>query len=88
MLEDAQVICPLCDTDIGHDTGAQSIGTPEGPRMAHRVCLLRNVMGGIGHLTDHDQWCEVMCDPDMGLTYYESAVLVDEWVAAHGGVTR
>lgn len=54
------------------------------PQPAHRVCMLRNVMGGIGHLTDHQRWCIEVGDPDMGLSYYDSALLVDEWVAKNG----
>jgi hypothetical protein len=74
----------MCDVKIGDDEDMETIGTPEGPRLAHRVCLLRNVMGGIGHLTDHEHWCSEMHDPDMGLSYYESALLVDEWVYKNG----
>lgn len=76
------MICPLCGTAVG-GYDVRRIGTPEGPRTAHRVCLLRNAMGGIGHLTDHEHWCKEMHDPDMGLSYYDSALLVDEWVALH-----
>lgn len=64
-----------------HD--AHPIGTEAGQQMAHRECLLRSVMGGIGHLADHAHWCLTMHDPDGGYTYRESALLVDQWVADH-----
>jgi hypothetical protein len=46
----------------------------------HRECMLRTVMGGIGHLTDHAFWCNGQGDPDMGLSFRESALAVDQWV--------
>ena len=51
---------------------------------AHRECLLRDVMGGIGHLIAHDYWCRDRHDPDAGLTYRQSAKLVDAYVCAVG----
>lgn len=51
---------------------------------AHRECLLREVMGGIGHLIAHDHWCTEKQDPDAGLTYRQSAKLVDAYVSAVG----
>lgn len=50
--------------------------------LAHRVCLLRSAMGGIGHLENHTYWCNQMHDPDGGRSYYQSALEVDEWVHA------
>lgn len=69
--------CPLCGEEVGDDT--RTLGTPEGPRQAHRVCLLRDAMGGIGHLLDHQFFCLGTGDPDAGLTYYQSARLVDAY---------
>lgn len=54
------------------------------PRDQHPECALRSALGGIGHLTDHGHWCVDQGDPDMGLTYRESALLVAEWVEEHG----
>jgi hypothetical protein len=45
---------------------------------------LREVLGGIGHLIDHEHYCLVMHDPDAGLTYRESAKLVATWVEIKG----
>lgn len=42
----------------------------------HKECSLRAVMGGIGHHTGHQHWCEEVGDPDAGLTYRQSALLV------------
>jgi hypothetical protein len=42
-------------------------------RATHLECGLREVIGGIGHLTNHEYWCQAMGDPDAGLTYRESA---------------
>jgi hypothetical protein len=53
-------------------------------RQAHRECALRNVIGGIGHLRDHDHWCLKMHDPDGGMTYRQSAIAADEWVHKRG----
>ena len=52
--------------------------------IAHRECLLRNVMGGIGHLENHAYWCGEMHDPDGGRTLRQSGLEVDEWIARHG----
>jgi hypothetical protein len=42
-------------------------------------------MGGIGHLIAHDYWCGgERSDPDAGLTYYQSAQLVDAYVQVVG----
>ena len=57
---------------------------PLGIGVAHRACLLRNVLGGIGHLTDHARWCGQEGDPDAGLTYHESALRVWAWVQLRG----
>jgi hypothetical protein len=79
--------CPLCGEIVGyHD----SIGTPlldlatgewDYP---HRECGLRSVIGGIGHLIDHQLWCVERGDPDGGLTYRLSAQAVRSWVEEFG----
>jgi hypothetical protein len=41
----------------------------------HRECALRSVLGGIGHLVDHDRYCHGEAGPDAGLSYRASALL-------------
>lgn len=73
--------CPLCDTEVKPDHDSRPIvPVTGGTAQAHRECLLREVMGGIGHLTDHEFWCGHIHDPDAGHTYRKSALLVDQWV--------
>ena len=48
----------------------------------HRECSLRSVMGGIGHLVNHQKYCRGTIGADAGLTYRESAILV--WWHHHG----
>jgi len=50
----------------------------------HRSCSLRNVMGGIGHLMAHEYWCVQQGDADAGLTYRQSARMVDAYVQIVG----
>jgi hypothetical protein len=76
--------CPLCDEQIRAADDFRPIGTEHGQARAHRECLLRSVLGGIGHLEDHGYWCGQMHDPDGGRTYRQSALEVDAWVHAHG----
>lgn len=66
--------CQLCGEEVLVDPGLIRNGR------AHRECMLRAVLGGIGHLTDHQRWCNEVGDSDMGLTYRESALAVDKWV--------
>lgn len=72
--------CPLCEQTIlaGEDVRELMNGR------AHRECLLRSVLGGIGHLEDHQHWCNEVGDPDGGRTYRQSAIEVEEWVHRHG----
>jgi hypothetical protein len=77
--------CPLCDEPVGSDRGEQAtLYTEDGPRQTHRVCMLREVMGGIGHLIAHDYWCTERGDPDGGLTRYQSARLADTYFRVVG----
>ena len=66
--------CQLCNEPVEDNNRA------EGSLVAHRTCLLRCVLGGIGHLQDHNYWCSQRHDPDGGMTYYESGLACDEWV--------
>lgn len=50
----------------------------------HRECQLRAALGGIGHIVAHPYWCGERKDPDGGLTYRQSALLVDAWVHVMG----
>jgi hypothetical protein len=47
--------------------------TTEHTQQAHRECLLRSALGGIGHHEDHAHWCVEMGDPDGGRSFRESA---------------
>lgn len=69
--------CELCGEPV-------LVPAPVRPLIAHRECLLREVVGGIGHLIAHDYWCTERHDPDAGLTYRQSAKLVDAYVATVG----
>jgi len=77
------VDCLLCGTEIEELWGQVStLALIDGKwvtQHAHRECLLREVMGGIGHLEDHDFWCLGVGDPDGGRTYRQSALEVAEW---------
>ncbi len=77
-------VCVLCDEDVEENDDYRPMGTPEGIGMAHRECTLRVVMGGIGHLEDHEYWCIQRGDPDGGRTFRESALEVDAWITLHG----
>lgn len=69
--------CPLCDEPISAGDDVRPVGAVA----AHRECLVRAVIGGIGHHEDHDYWCTTVGDPDGGRTYRESARAVDDLVA-------
>lgn len=73
--------CPLCDEGFVIGDQAQLIGTPSGLGWAHKECLLRSVIGGIGHHEDHQLWCVERGDPDGGRTFRQSALEVDALVA-------
>lgn len=72
-------ICELCDEPIyGQKADVR-------PLIAHNHCLLRETMGGIGHLIAHEYWCGApRHDPDAGLTYQQSALLVLAYVQTVG----
>lgn len=72
--------CQMCDKPLIDDGDSWIDGA--GPY--HRQCALRNVIGGIGHLLDHEHFCVVMGDPDAGLDYRTSALLVDVYVRIVG----
>lgn len=79
--------CPLCEEPVTLDQindRATRVGGLGGNRIAHRECLLRSTLGGIGHFEDHARWCVELGDPDGGRTYRRSALEVDEWVHEHG----
>jgi hypothetical protein len=79
--------CVYCNEEI-EDVGEMALGTiydEHGEsRGAHRECSLRMVLGGIGHLEDHDHWCLNYSDPDGGRTFRQSSIEVWEWVKEHG----
>jgi hypothetical protein len=78
-------VCLLCGEIIGREERSSSTtalladGTWQRARM-HDECALRNVMGGWGHITDHEFWCNTIGDTDGGLTRRESARRVAAWV--------
>jgi hypothetical protein len=72
------VNCVLCGTPMGDAASSSEI------QPMHRECSLRSVLGGIGHLLDHAHFCGERGDPDAGLSFRTSALLVDAWVAAVG----
>jgi len=72
--------CVLCEQAIQAGEPVRELSGSN----AHRECLLRSVLGGIGHLEDHQHWCIEVGDPDGGRTYRQSAIEVDEWVFEHG----
>jgi hypothetical protein len=74
--DDETIICRLCHTDRP--------GERRGGGGLHRICLLRSGTGGVGHLLDHDYWCTERNDTDAGLSFYDSALCVDELVYRYG----
>ena len=82
-------VCVLCDVPIVEGDQGSFMGTAllEGHGdfgAVHRECSLRSVLGGIGHLTDHQRWCIEAGDPDGAVNYRTSALMVWRWVAEHG----
>jgi len=82
--------CHLCNEtfDVGDCGTYASVSlrgeAPEVLLPSHRECAFRSVMGGIGHLEDHNFWCsDAVNDPDGGRSYRESALEVWEWAKQH-----
>jgi len=76
-------VCPLCDDPepvLPVEAGESKVDG----LLTHRDCLLRVVLGGIGHLENHSFWCVGMHDPDGGRTARQSGIEVAAWVRAHG----
>lgn len=74
--------CTLCHEPLTGRSASTNMAV-------HRECGLRDVVGGIGHLLDHELWCIARDDPDAGLTYRQSALLVaayEEIVGIDGSV--
>jgi hypothetical protein len=76
--------CLFCSGAIDGDAAPGQIYTEEGVRHSHWQCSLREVIGGIGHLVAHPYWCTQMHDPDAGLTYRQSSLLVAAWIEVMG----
>lgn len=74
-----QPICSLCELAMERASDHR--------HGMHRECTLRNVLGGIGHVLAHDYWCLQRHDPDAGLDYRTSALLVDLYVDRKGFAT-
>lgn len=73
------MICASCNEPILPGEERADIVTMD----VHRECALRDVVGGIGHLIDHDHFCSGV-GPDAGLDRRTSSLLVDVWVARKG----
>jgi len=82
------MLCPMCNEEIApgdvERNRPTTLYTEDGPRATHRECMLREVMGGIGHLIAHEYWCTQRHDPDGGLTRRQSSLLVDAYVHVMG----
>jgi hypothetical protein len=71
--------CPVCgESVVPIEAGGVVDGVP-----AHRDCLLRTVVGGIGHLENHTYWCGEMHDPDGGRSVRQSGREVAAWMNRH-----
>jgi hypothetical protein len=70
--------CGLCNEPIEYGENERDMpfiradGTAKLTRV-HTECILRSVVGGIGHHLDHDYWCKQMHDPDGGRSLRQSA---------------
>jgi hypothetical protein len=69
-------VCAWCQqaVEAGDNGRISPMGFTE-----HRECSLRNVMGGIGHLVDHERYCRGELGTDAGLTRRDSSLLVWEY---------
>ena len=80
--------CAYCTVPIGPDDQGSLIWWLDEASAyqvpVHKECSLREVLGGIGHLTNHLRWCVGEHDPDAGLTRRESSLKVWAWVSEHG----
>lgn len=81
--------CASCGEPIEEDSQGSFLVNGHDPALPrflpqHRECSLRVVLGGIGHLEDHDFWCGVMHDPDGGRTRRQSGQEVWRWVQTNG----
>lgn len=77
--------CSFChEMIVDGDQGSFVFGLTGAQEPVHRECSLRMVLGGIGHLEDHQRWCKGEHDPDGGRSYRQSALEVWAWVQEHG----
>jgi hypothetical protein len=70
-------VCVWCQESVkeGDNGRISPTGSTE-----HRECCLRNAMGGIGHLVDHDRYCRGELGTDAGLSRRASSLLVWEFL--------
>ena len=66
--------CILCSQPMGDEQSLTFQPT-------HQMCGYRSVTGGIGHHLDHAHFCITKGDPDAGLDFHTSALLV--WALVH-----
>lgn len=74
----SDVNCILCDEPMGSEPSVAAT------QPMHRICGLRDVLGGAGHLIDHSFYCEILHDPDAGLPRRLSALIVEAFVKYYG----
>ena len=66
--------CSLCAEPMGGELSSSAI------QQIHHACSYRSVAGGIGHHLDHAHFCITKRDPDAGVSFRTSALLVWELV--------
>ena len=78
--------CYMCDEDVVvADPAQRTVFDPDGnPVAVHPECMLREVVGGIGHRIAHPYWCTEHGDPDAGLTRRQSAKLTELYITLVG----
>jgi hypothetical protein len=73
-------VCAWCEEPVREGDSGRITDTG---LTVHRECSLRTVMGGIGHLVDHERYCHGI-GPDAGLSRRASSLLVwDYWQETH-----
>jgi hypothetical protein len=80
------MVCPLCQEPItpGELLAPTTYFIDGVEHSAHFECALRSAVGGIGHVHDHEVWCNQVGDPDGGRSYRQSAREVAAWVDQGG----
>jgi hypothetical protein len=78
--------CGLCgEVLVDGDSGVMQAfvsGEEVTARPVHKECQFRAVVGGWGHHENHPYWCNLMHDPDGGLSRRRSSLMVWEYFGA------